>query len=564
MKRYCYSCMKPFDGAEERCPHCGAVRSYSAPIHQLRPGTVLDGRYLVGKAIGQGGFGITYIGRDTVLDLRVAIKEYYPNGYSTRNHRVSDVVTITDDDRDGFFHNGKDKFLREAKILAMFCDDPGIVGVRDYFEANATAYIVMEYLQGVTLKDYITERGPLPAAGVLELMHPIITVLGKVHEHGVIHRDISPDNILLLADGRPKILDFGAAREVSEGQSLSVMLKLGYAPEEQYRRKGRQGPWTDVYALCATMYFCLTGFAPEESIERVWNNDENMVKPSEAGSDIDPREEAVLLKGLAVKSADRYQSMRELEAALFPDPAEQTLTQFSLEETLTRPAQTKEKRRRAESREEARGVLAAEEEKPPRARKAEAPERPARRSAAPEDEPRRERAPAWRGEAPRRKKKRFSFLPLLIVFAAAAMLFFAGMLLRETLLRPSGPAPTVQPTAAGQDQSLADVVFVQGEVSATPTITGLRLFLNGQELTAAQGLRLRAGASCTLSAQALSNTPGTTKQFNWSCTDTESLRLTPGNDTASCECAALHAASGLTLTLSCYGQVLTIPVTIEN
>ena len=425
MKRYCYSCMNPMEG-EGPCQHCGAPRNQDAPVHQLRPGTVLDGRYLVGKAIGQGGFGITYIGRDTVLDMRVAIKEYYPNGYATRNHRVSDTVTIMDD-ADGFFQNGKEKFLREAKILAKFCDDPGIVGVRDFFETNGTAYIVMEYLEGVTLKEYITERGPLPTAGVLELMHPIITVLGKVHAHGVIHRDISPDNILLSSEGVPKILDFGAARELGEGKSMSVMLKPGYAPEEQYRRKGSQGPWTDVYALCATMYFCLTGKAPEESIERFWTEDVNLVKPSEMGSDIRPRQEAVLLKGLAVKAADRYPSMAELEAALYPDPSSLTLTEFTLGERQTAP---KPRRRRPEPE--------TEEDEAPVAQK---PARAAHTRQAEREKERPRKRQEREQPRPKQEKGSSPFLVLLMILAGLTARFCAVLLIRSAITADLSPIP---------------------------------------------------------------------------------------------------------------------------
>ena len=563
MKRFCYSCMEAFSGEEPFCPHCGAPVHAETPVHQLRPGTVLDNRYLVGRSIGQGGFGITYIGRDKVLDMRVAIKEYYPNGYSTRNHRVSDNVTITDDDRDGFFRSGKEKFLREAKILAKFCDDPGIVGVRDFFEANGTAYIVMEYLNGVTLKEYITERGPLPARGVFDLMHPIITVLGKVHEHGVIHRDISPDNILLLPDGRPKLLDFGAAREVREGQSLSVMLKLGYAPEEQYRRKGNQGPWTDVYALCATMYFCLTGRAPEESIERVWNNDENMVKPSEAGSDIQPRQEAVILKGLAVKGEDRYQSMAELEAALYPDPESLTLTEFTLGETRAAARQGGRHaapERPAPKEREAERPRRVEEKRAGRAEQKTTPAASKARRERPEEE-----RPAARAPRRRREKRSVPFSLLLIIFASLMMLFFGGMLIKDALaMRNTAPRPTSSSTAS-QDETVANVVFVSGGAeAATPTITSLRLLYNGQEVTAAQGLAMYVGSSATLTAQAYSNTPGASRQFTWSSSDSASLRLTPSDDTVTCECTALQAVpGGMTLTLSCYGQVLSIPIYIS-
>ena len=315
MSTYCYNCMKPIEAGMTGCPHCGQSTRSEAPPHQLRPGTLLRGRYLIGRALGQGGFGITYIGRDTTLDVRVAIKEYYPNGYSNRNHEVTDTVSITASDT-GFYEKGKAQFLREAKTLARFYEEPGIVSVHDFFEENNTAYIVMEYLDGITLKKLVESGKHFSCDELFTVMKPLITALNKVHAQGIIHRDISPDNIILLADKKIKLLDFGAAREVGGDKSLSVMLKPGYAPEEQYRSKGKQGPWTDVYALCATMYFCLTGVKPDESVERAMNPDSKLKRPSELGAVITAAQESVILHGMNVHAAGRYQSMKELHDAL--------------------------------------------------------------------------------------------------------------------------------------------------------------------------------------------------------------------------------------------------------
>ncbi len=315
MTTYCHNCMNPIDEHTGVCPHCGQTPFGVNPVHQLKAGTLLKNRYLIGKSLGQGGFGITYIGVDTTLDLRVAIKEYYPNGISNRNHEVTDDVTLTASSAD-LFQKGKLRFLQEAKTLARFYTEPGIVSVHDFFEANNTAYIVMEYLDGITLKRFVETRGKIPADSLIRAMRPIMQSLGRVHAQKVIHRDISPDNIMVLRNGTLKLLDFGAAREVGGDKSLSVMLKPGYAPEEQYRSRGKQGPWTDIYALCATMYFCLTGVRPEESVERAMNPDNILKRPSELGASITPAQESVLLRGMAVRAADRYQSMEELAAAL--------------------------------------------------------------------------------------------------------------------------------------------------------------------------------------------------------------------------------------------------------
>ena len=313
--QYCVHCMAPLQGDGQSCG-CGKnVNDYEAPSHHLSAGTLLRKRYLVGKAIGEGGFGITYIGRDQVLKLRVAIKEYYPNGYSNRNHEMSNRVTLgKTEDKENWFSRGMERFLQEAQTLAQFYEEPGVVGVRDFFEENGTAYIVMDYLDGVTMKEYIQRKGPISPGKLFELLEPVMTALEKIHAAGLIHRDISPDNLMLLRNGMVKLLDFGAVRDVTADKSLSVVLKPGYAPEEQYRTKGQQGPWTDVYALCATIYKCITGITPDESLERVY--EDSLKAPSALGVSISPKQEQALLQGLRVRRSERIQDMNALRQGL--------------------------------------------------------------------------------------------------------------------------------------------------------------------------------------------------------------------------------------------------------
>ena len=302
--KYCSKCMNPIEETDVECPFCGTAVNAEIPSHHLAPGTILNNKFMVGAALGEGGFGITYIGRDTKLDMKVAIKEYYPNGYVNRSNTISPSVnSSTSGERKDFFDTGRDRFLREAQILAKFSGSTGIVDVRDFFEENNTAYIVMEYLDGQTLKDYLKNKGTLTPEQTIRLLMPVMESLKKVHTQGLIHRDISPDNIMLV-DGHVKLLDFGAARNVSAtaNKSLSVMLKPGYAPEEQYRSKGDQGPWTDVYALCATMYKCITGITPDDSTQRVFSDE--LKTPSALGISIDPVIEKALLKGLNVMQKD--------------------------------------------------------------------------------------------------------------------------------------------------------------------------------------------------------------------------------------------------------------------
>lgn len=311
---YCVHCMEPVTPGEQVCPHCGKPNAIQAPVHHLKPGAVLRDKYMVGKALGEGGFGITYIGRDLTLDMRIAVKEYYPHGFSTRNHNYSNGVTLTGTATTADFEKEMKRFLNEARVLARFANEPGIVGVRDFFQENGTAYIVMEFLDGITLKAYLKKYGKFPADTLFSMIDPVLLALGRIHNQGLIHRDISPDNIMMLKTGQLKLLDFGAAREVAGDKSLSVMLKPGYAPEEQYRTKGQQGAWTDVYAMCATIYKCITGVTPDESIQRVFEDE--LKTPSSLGAAISPRQEAALMHGLKVKSRDRLQSMADLRAAL--------------------------------------------------------------------------------------------------------------------------------------------------------------------------------------------------------------------------------------------------------
>ena len=281
-------------------------------LHCLRKGTRLIGRYTIEGVLGQGGFGITYLGIDELHEKKVAIKEFFPQGIVTRNIEYQDTVTVTFVGEKDNYEKGKERFLKEARTMAKFSKDEGIVKALDFFEINNTAYIVMEYLEGITLKQYLRENQRIAPEDLIELLVPLIESLDEIHSQGMIHRDISPDNIMVLPDGRIKLMDFGAARDYTEfgEKSLSIVLKPGYAPPEQYQTHGIQGPWTDIYALCATMYKCITGENPPDAIERVM--DDSLKKISEFGIVIPPQEEAAIIKGMSVSAKDRYQDIKDL------------------------------------------------------------------------------------------------------------------------------------------------------------------------------------------------------------------------------------------------------------
>lgn len=314
--RYCYNCFQSMPDGATVCPSCGynaSAQTGKFPM-ALPPGTVLNGRYILGRVLGQGGFGITYIAQDHKTGVLVAVKEYFPDTMAARTDGHS-VSAYTGQREENFLY-GKECFLNEAKTLAEFIGNPNIVRVHSYFEENNTAYFVMDYVQGTSFQDYLKQHGRLSWQETKRILEPVIGALASVHSKGVIHRDVTPDNIYITNDGTVKLLDFGAARYSlgDKSRSLDVVLKHGYAPREQYSRHGRQGPYTDVYALGATFYYCLTGRLPPDSIDR--QDEDEFILPSSLGVKLRAKAEDALCKALAVSAQDRFQSMSEFYLAL--------------------------------------------------------------------------------------------------------------------------------------------------------------------------------------------------------------------------------------------------------
>ena len=270
MGTLCYGCFEKHDETLPICPHCGYmdVNGPEEALH-LEPGCLLRDTYIVGKVLGYGGFGVTYLGWNTVLEQKVAIKEYLPSEFSTRMPGHT-LVTVFNGEKSDQFHDGAEKFVDEANQLAQFRNTDGIIHIYESFYENNTAYIIMEYLNGQTLTKYLEKSGLLPADEAVRLLTPIIQSLQVIHKNNIIHRDIAPDNIMVTDDGQVKLIDFGAARyaTTSRSRSLTVVIKPGYSPEEQYRSRGDQGPWTDVYAVSATLYKMITGHTPPDAMER--------------------------------------------------------------------------------------------------------------------------------------------------------------------------------------------------------------------------------------------------------------------------------------------------------
>lgn len=279
--------------------------------YSLQRNTGLIGRYVIQEVLGQGGFGITYLGIDKLYGNKVAIKEYYPQKIAMRKAQYEDVVTVTSIEEKNNYNKGKKRFLDEAQVMARFNKNEGIVKILDFFEANNTAYIVMEYLEGITLKQYLGKYGVIQFRNLIEMMLPLREALIEIHSQGLIHRDISPDNIMVQHNGKLKLMDFGTARDYTESgnKSLTVILKPGYAPPEQYQTHGVQGPWTDIYALCATIYKCLTGITPPDAIARVM--DDKFKEPDQLDGKLSPDIKKILWKGMNIFPEERYQDIVE-------------------------------------------------------------------------------------------------------------------------------------------------------------------------------------------------------------------------------------------------------------
>lgn len=334
-KQFCENCFKEISSSP--CPHCGfdPAVTVSDPT-MLRPGSILLGKYIVGKVIGKGGFGVTYLAYDVSTNRKVAIKEFFPYGVALRAAGTTTVSVASMDNAEAF-KLGAEKFYNEAKLVSRFNGNPNIVGVHEFFYENDTVYFAMEYLEGHTLKDHISEHGTISAPQALFIMQNVANALMAAHSSNVLHRDISPDNIILCNNGDVKLIDFGAARQVvaEHSQSFSVILKPGFAPLEQYQKKGNQGPWTDIYSLGTTIYYSLTADIPEDPMSRI--DDDKAFSSNQYN--INEELWAVISKAAGLRIEDRYGDVFALkndlsrisfapEPVIIPNAAEEQMPEF--------------------------------------------------------------------------------------------------------------------------------------------------------------------------------------------------------------------------------------------
>ncbi len=319
MQKRCHNCFLVYDDVSGMCPYCGFMEGEPGKEpYYLSPGTVLKEHYIIGEVVGAGGFGITYKAWDTVLERKVAIKEYYPVQMVTRVPGEEEVVVFLNK-REAEFKKGLYDFLQEAKIMSQFRNSENVCNSYDQFEMNGTAYIVMEFLEGQTLKGYVKSRkeNPLEESEILTIISQVLSGLEDIHKNNVIHLDIAPDNIWIMPDGRIKIIDFGAAKSKQvKKDNETIILKPGFAPPEQYRRNGKIGPWTDIYAVGATLYFLLTGEVPLESSDR--DKEDVMQEPAMLAV-ISKVANDVTMRAMAVRPELRFKTAREFATELYKE-----------------------------------------------------------------------------------------------------------------------------------------------------------------------------------------------------------------------------------------------------
>ncbi len=297
------------------CPNCGRTLPGGENTMLLPPGTRLTGNlltYEVETVLGKGGFGVTYRAKEQGTNREVAVKEYFPVRSA---QRAPDLIMTAKSGMEEEFRRGLNRFSEEARMLASLRNLPSVVQVMDCFQHGGTAYLVMEFLDGEpTYRKAASMGGKIPAPELISKLRPLLDDLEQVHNAGVLHRDITPDNIMWMPDGTLKLLDFGSARSMEGSQSMTVQLKLGFAPVEQYLSHG-QGPYTDVYALCATVYYLITGVMPQSAVERL--DVDALQPPTSLGADLSGQEEAAILHGMRVQPRERTQTMAQLREELY-------------------------------------------------------------------------------------------------------------------------------------------------------------------------------------------------------------------------------------------------------
>lgn len=338
MAEFCPFCMRP--GSGKYCKYCGGEIAFRGKEFQLPVGTHLMGSevpYLIGASIGQGGFGVTYEALNCASGERVAIKEYFPIYWSDRSINGKDV--LAKDKCGAVYAAGRDKFLKEAKTIHALKHLKSIVNVYDFFRANNTAYIVMEYLEGETLAQLVKRKERLTVEELWKMLRPLMEDIHEMHgpseealkemyrpltenikamyaSRRVLHRDIAPDNIMVMKDGSLKLMDFGSARSMQKNaHGMTMFMKPGFSPAEQCLGGGEQGPYTDVYSMAATIYYCLCGKIPAQATDRLSEITNGHADPlkrlRDVGVEIPAAADTAIWRAMAVYSDARTQTMQD-------------------------------------------------------------------------------------------------------------------------------------------------------------------------------------------------------------------------------------------------------------
>lgn len=329
----CMGCMAVLEDPKICCPHCGfCPDTYEQPLNSLPLYEILGGKYLIGRVIGMGGFGITYMGWDFYQSRKVCIKEYFPRSVAVRvaggtsyspqiqpsssaQYSLSVFTQDTEQAQNAYIEGLKD-YIQEADNLSKFYLMDGIVSVRDFFYGNNTAYIVMEYIDGINMKHYAKDRGGrIHPDELFSILRDVLYALNEVHKVNMIHRDISPDNIMITRGYKAKLIDFGAARDYSLYKDGPILLKHGYAPPEQYFKTGQQGPWTDVYSMCASIYYLLTGVRIQNARERMEQDQLTLLQVM--GVPVSEEQDFAIMKGLSLLPERRYATIAQLYQDLY-------------------------------------------------------------------------------------------------------------------------------------------------------------------------------------------------------------------------------------------------------
>ena len=425
----CMNCMRKRTDSGGACPYCGFdPGKYKPPEQTLPPGTTLNhGKYIIGRVLGRGGFGVTYVALDTTLDLRVAVKECIPRNCAWRNDSGASVqwgLSVPEQEM------MLESFVKEARKMAKIDQIPGVVRVREYFYDNETAYIVMDYVDGETLREYLKRKGPLNAEACFRVLAPAMDSLAQAHKRGLIHRDISPNNIMIETNGeRVWVLDLGAAKDLGtriSAPNVSADTRIvgtpDYTPLEQYSPDGKIGPWTDVYAMSSTFFRCMTGQKLPPSTSRALKDDAPELLRTIRGP-----VGAVLEKGLAQNPEERYQSMSELRDAL--------------EKAIDDTAQAQEHEDKTE-------VLV---NPPPQAERTETLPQSG--------------TPKAITETPPRKKRMLA--PILLLCIALALVPLGIMLTRSKSVTPGNESQTLEDTAVSESadtsESNSEEIVLSGE-----------------------------------------------------------------------------------------------------